>query len=101
MEKSVSGEVERAVVDRPHDAFGVAAVGRTAVDGQRQVVGVTPPAVDHVGPAGVDGSVLVEGVGVVAAPLPVGSDDVHEPGRAGSAHTWASRPTARMGKIHL
>ena len=68
------------MVDGPHDPFRVAAVVGPAVDGEREVDGVADAAPDAVGPGRIDGRVLVEGVGVVAPPLPVGADDVDEAG---------------------
>ncbi len=68
-----------AVIDGPDDPLRVPAVSGPAVDRQRQVRRVTPPAAHPVRTGRIDGRVLVVRVGVVATPLLVRPDDVHEP----------------------
>ena len=78
LERAVGGDVEHPVVHGADDPLRVVPVVGTAVHREREIDGVALLAPHPVGAAGVDGRVLVEGVGVVAAPLLVRTDDVDE-----------------------
>ena len=69
-----------AVVDRPDDALRVAAVVGPAVHGEREVGRIALAAAHPVGAGRIDRGVLVEGVGVVPAPLLVRPHDLDEAG---------------------
>ena len=94
-------ELDHAVVDSPHDALGVPPVSGTAVHRQREVDGVALAAVHAIGPTRVDGGVLVEGVGVVAAPFSVGAHDVHEAGLGGIGPHVGVEPHRQDGEDPL
>jgi hypothetical protein len=78
LERAVRCDVEHPVVHGADDPLRVVPVVRAAVDREREVDGVALLPSHPVGAAGVNGCVLVEGVGVVAAPLLVRADNVDE-----------------------
>lgn len=79
-EAAIVVEGQIAVVDGVDDSLGIAAVGGSGVDGQRQINSIAAVAHDAVAAARPDGRMLVVGVGVVATPLLGRPDDVDEAG---------------------
>ncbi len=67
-------------VEAADDAFGVVAVVGSAVHAEREVHGVADPYLHVVRPGRIDRREAVEGIGIVAPPLLVGTDDLDEAG---------------------
>ena len=80
LEAAVGVDVERFVVEDPHDLVVHRPPSGAGLDGDRHVGGALGLAGHPVGMVGGDGGVEVDGVGVVAQQLSVRGDDAMEPG---------------------
>ena len=80
LEAAVGVDVERGVVEHPHDLVVHRTPGLAGLHRDRHVRGALRLAGHPVGVVGGDGGVEVDGVGVVAQQLSVRGDDAMEPG---------------------
>ena len=80
LEAAVGVDVERGVVEHPHDLVVHRTPGLAGLHRDRHVGGALRLAGHPVGVVGGDGGVEVDGVGVVAQQLSVRGDDAMEPG---------------------
>ena len=80
LEAAVGVDVERGVVEHPHDLIVHRTPGLAGLHRDRHVGGALRLAGHPVGVVGGDGGVEVDGVGVVAQQLSVRGDDAMEPG---------------------